>query len=101
MSLCCFSGTADNDDCVAVEKLSISNRSELASLAASLSSMTIRDIPGGNWKFRVLESTVSSSGGRKTSSDSLGGSSKTIPFLSFVVVEDELGFNTGNVNPSV
>lgn len=99
--------------CVLVEKLSISNKSELASLATSSSLLFGRDLG--------LAGTVKL-GGRKTSSDSRGGSSSrsvvivdvaTNPSLStgsFMVAEadkaDEDGgtplmSSIGKVNPEV
>lgn len=95
-------------DVVWVEKLSISNRSELASLATS--SSMIRDLGlGGNGKFwRPLSSAFretessSMSAGRKTSKDSRGGSSSTsFTFCSSVAGISDCGFNTGKVKPSV
>ncbi|RDX90861.1 hypothetical protein CR513_27230, partial [Mucuna pruriens] len=88
-------------DCVAVEKLSISKRSELASLAAS-SSTTTRDF-AGNVKLSGFGDGFGdgSSGGRKTSNESRGGSSSTTQFSSFSFVIELLGFSTGKVNPSV
>ncbi|BAT85046.1 hypothetical protein VIGAN_04253800, partial [Vigna angularis var. angularis] len=87
---------AGNVDCVAVEKLSISKRSELASLAAS--SSTTRAL-AGNEKFSGFGD--GSSGGRNTSNESRGGSSSATLFATFSFVIGLLGFSTGKVNPSV
>lgn len=75
-----------------VEKLSISKRSELASLAES--PLSSPDLAGGKGKLSGFGSTATSSGGRKTSRESRGrSSSETTPF--------GCGFSTGKVKPSV